>query len=507
MTRVPHGSPVRSSSSLEAVPGGQLSDASATRSFVDATNQTKTKTSDSEQKVSFVGDVSHQLSQASDLTGCTLDNRYQVLGLLGEGAMAKVYYVRELSTGELLAAKTLKFNDEELVARFAREVRIYEKLKHPNIVDARECLRIPGPTNLCFSIMELIEGTALESILSTRGAITDLKQFVAITSQLLEGLSYAHNMGIIHRDLKPDNIIVREDLPGSPLKILDFGLAKLEEDLQRLTKSGVVLGSPAYMSPEQCMGEGLDSRSDIYSLGILLFEMLTGKLPYEENAPVSMMQAHCDEGRLPLTLTAANLKTPSTLTLQYIITKMLAYSPSDRYSNINEVKMELHRWWLSSECYQEGIPSPFPFEEVVVQFDQPKDPDDDDDITIEDRLELDELLISQLRNQAKKAAEQTNEYKLPRRRFNPKSLMPLAIGVVALAIVSMAIFILSAIESTKKNSLDSAPKQQVLTKQTVKTAAPKITSEHPSVQVETRTPGLTNKKGKRRRILGPGRIR
>ena len=186
---------------------------------------------------------------------------------------------------------------------------------------------------------------------------------------------------------------------------------------------------------------------------------------------------------------------------------MLAYSPSDRYSNINEVKMELHRWWLSSECYQEGIPSPFPFEEVVVQFDQPKDPDDDDDITIEDRLELDELLISQLRNQAKKAAEQTNEYKLPRRRFNPKSLMPLAIGVVALAIVSMAIFILSAIESTKKNSLDSAPKQQVLTKQTVKTAAPKITSEHPSVQVETRTPGLTNKKGKRRRILGPGRIR
>ncbi len=491
MTRVPHGSPVRSSSSLEAVPGGQLSEGTPLTS---KDGETPSKVDDT------------RIAQASNLTGTILDNRFQVLGILGEGAMAVVYYIREIESGRLYAAKTLKYSDEELVARFAREVRIYEKLKHPNIVDARECLRLPVPESLCFSIMELIEGTALEKILASKGNISDLPELISIISQLLDGLEYAHNMGVIHRDLKPDNILKRDDIPGTHIKILDFGLAKLQEDLQRLTKSGVVLGSPAYMSPEQCMGEEMDCRSDIYSLGVILFEMLTGKLPYEENAPVSMMQAHCDEDRLPLTLTAANLKTPSILTLQYIITKMLAYSPSDRYSNINEVKMELHRWWLSSECYQEGIPSPFPFEEVVVQLDQPKDPDDDD-ITIEDRLELDELLISQLRNQAKKAAEQTNEYKLPRRRFNPKSLMPLAIGVVALAIVSMAIFILSAIESSKKNSLDSAPKLQTSRNQTVKTAAPKITSEHPSVQVETRTPGLTNKKSKRRRILGPGRIR
>lgn len=421
------------------------------------------------------------------LTGQILDGRYQVLGLLGEGAMAVVHCVREIKTGRQYAAKSLKYKDEELEARFAREVRIYEKLKHYNIVDAREC--IAGPENSWVSIMELVEGDSLEKILEESGPIKDPEVFSSILSQLCDGLEYAHQRGVIHRDLKPDNIIVRSDTSGVNIKILDFGLAKLQEDLQRITKTGVVLGSPAYMSPEQCMGDPLDERSDIYSIGVLAFEMLTGKLPYEEKTPVTMMQAHCDPDRLPLTLSSANIKSLSMAPFQAILSKMLEYEPTDRYGDINELKRDLHQWW------QQYINRPNSNRPYFTHVNLPRlktpVPDLDQEISIEEKIELELLVNKQLNTKLKNAKEKFEPNSLPKRRFNPRTFMPLALGCAALIIVSTVLLLASTISSLKvKNRTEP------------KAASRTVVDSKPT---DKRKKLPTPVEGNRRKIVGPAK--
>lgn len=424
------------------------------------------------------------IDQSLVLTGSVLANKYKVLGLLGEGAMAVVYYVRELKTGKLYAAKTLKFVEEELVARFAREVKIYEQLKHANIVDALEC--VPGPGKTWISIMELIEGDSLEKLLEDRGPIQDPEVFSSILSQLCDGLEYAHERGVIHRDLKPDNIIIRSDVEGTSIKILDFGLAKLQQDLQRLTKSGVVLGSPAYMSPEQCMGDPLDIRSDIYSLGVLAFEMLTGKLPYEEKTPVAMMRAHCDPDRLPLTLSSANITSLSMLPFQRILSKMLEFEPADRYEDLNELKRDLHQWW------QQYVNRPTGSRPYFTHVNLPKlktpVPDLDQEISLEEKIELESLVNRQINTRLQSAKDKFQPKRLPKRSFNPRTFMPLAFGFAALIIVSAVLLIANAINSTRVNSRHETTINQ--TKQVKK-----------QTLEETQKP--TERQGNRRKIVGP----
>lgn len=420
------------------------------------------------------------------LTGQILDGRYQVLGLLGEGAMAVVHCVREIKTGRHYAAKSLKYKDEELEARFTREVKIYEKLKHYNIVDAREC--IAGPENTWVSIMELVEGDSLEKILKENGPIKDPEVFSSILSQLCDGLEYAHLQGVIHRDLKPDNIIVRSDTNGVSIKILDFGLAKLQEDLQRITKTGIVLGSPAYMSPEQCMGDPLDERSDIYSLGVLAFEMLTGKLPYEEETPVTMMQAHCDPDRLPLTLSSANIKSLRMAPFQAILSKMLEYEPADRYEDLNELKRDLHQWW------QNYINRPNNNRPYFTHVNLPKlktpVPDLDQEIGIEARIELELLVNKQINTKLKTATEKFKPSSLPKHRFNPRTFMPLALGCTALLIVSTVLLLASTINGL---IVKSHPKQKSTIRIIKETKGPQEKILPAPVQ------------GNRRKIVGPAK--
>ncbi len=426
-----------------------------------------------------------EIEQSLVLTGAVLANKYKVLGLLGEGAMAVVYYVRDLNSGKLYAAKTLKFVEEELVARFAREVKIYEQLKHPNIVDALEC--VPGPGKTWISIMELIEGDSLEHLLEERGPIQDPEVFSSILSQLCDGLEYAHERGVIHRDLKPDNIIIRSDVEGTSIKILDFGLAKLQQDLQRLTKSGVVLGSPAYMSPEQCMGDPLDIRSDIYSIGVLAFEMLTGKLPYDEKTPVSMMRAHCDPDRLPLTLSSANITSLSMAPLQKILSKMLEFEPADRYEDLNELKRDLYQWW------QQYINRPKGNQPYFTHVNLPKlktpVPDLDQEINLQKKIELESLVNKQINTRLQSAKEKFQPRSLPRRSFNPRTFMPLAVGFAALLIVSAVLLVANAINSSSYNSRNEPFIEQ---------------PKHAKKQITKEPRKPTKWHGNRRKILGNG---
>src|SRR5690606_21331184 len=141
-----------------------------------------------------------------------------------------------------------------------------------------------------FFIMELLEGRTLDSMLDESKVVAP-SDIASILAQICDALEFAHDQGIIHRDLKPDNIMLTESGGSLRVKVLDFGLAKIQDDLQKLTQSGVLIGSPAYMSPEHCLGEKLDTSSDLYSLGVLAYEMITGTLPFGEGSDIALLQS------------------------------------------------------------------------------------------------------------------------------------------------------------------------------------------------------------------------
>ena len=219
------------------------------------------------------------------VTGDVLEGRFQVEERIGEGGVGFVYRAVQLKLNRRVAVKLLQrdmVGDEELRPRFEREAITLAALSHPNIVSIQDYGMVRGQP---FLVMELLEGRTLREIIDTEGALEPTRA-LRLTRQLLQGLTYAHQRGIVHRDLKPANLLV-QDLPASEhLKVLDFGLVKLlpgsylDRGVQ-LSRVGFTFGTPPYMSPEHATGGFVDARSDLYSVGILLFEMLTGKKPFD----------------------------------------------------------------------------------------------------------------------------------------------------------------------------------------------------------------------------------
>ena len=203
---------------------------------------------------------------------------YRIISLIGEGGMGKVYLAEHQSLGRLAAIKVLLpelARNEHIRQRFINEAKTLSKLNHQNIVVLYDFS--DADDNLLL-VMEYVEGTPIENIIeNTNGPISE-QRCINIFKQVLEGFSYAHKRGIVHRDIKPANIVLQ---PDDTPKILDFGIAKIIEGDVKLTQTGTRMGSVVYMSPEQVMGRDVDQRSDIYSLGVTLFEMLSGKLPYD----------------------------------------------------------------------------------------------------------------------------------------------------------------------------------------------------------------------------------
>ena len=218
--------------------------------------------------------------------GKMLDNRYEILERIGTGGMAIVYKAKCHRLNRLVAIKILKSDlaqNEEFRRRFNAESQAVAQLSHPNIVSVYD---VSCSDDVDYIVMELIDGITLKQYMEKRGQL-NWRESLHFITQIMRGLSHAHSRGIIHRDIKPQNIMVLRD--GS-VKVADFGIACLADSAQTLTQEA--LGSVHYISPEQARGDRPDARSDIYSSGVVLYEMLTGRLPFEGESAVSVAIQH-----------------------------------------------------------------------------------------------------------------------------------------------------------------------------------------------------------------------
>ena len=218
--------------------------------------------------------------------GKMLDNRYEILERIGTGGMAIVYKAKCHRLNRLVAVKILKSDlaqDEDFRRRFNAESQAVAQLSHPNIVSVYD---VSKGGDIEYIVMELIDGITLKQYMEKRGQL-NWRESLHFITQIMRGLSHAHSRGIVHRDIKPQNVMVLRD--GS-VKVADFGIACLENAAQTLTQEA--LGSVHYISPEQARGDRTDARSDIYSAGVVLYEMLTGRLPFEGDSAVSVAIQH-----------------------------------------------------------------------------------------------------------------------------------------------------------------------------------------------------------------------
>ena len=237
------------------------------------------------------------------LIGRTLDGKYLIDSKLGAGGMGTVYQGTRLHIGDSVAIKILHkdtISDIQAAERFRREAQATSRLKHPNAVSIYD-FGITGDS-LAYIVMELVEGKSLRRIIKRQGQLSP-HAVDEILGQICDALDEAHRNNMIHRDIKPDNIIVNTSPSGLRVKVLDFGIAKLHNissGMIDLTATGSVMGTPQYMSPEQCMDEALDGRSDVYSLGIVLYEALTGRVPFTSTTATAVAVAQVNQKPPPL---------------------------------------------------------------------------------------------------------------------------------------------------------------------------------------------------------------
>jgi eukaryotic-like serine/threonine-protein kinase len=260
--------------------------------------------------------------------------RYEVLGELGQGAMGVVYKAKDPLIDRVVAIKTINLGlamdeKEEYEGRFYQEAKAAGRLNHPNIVTIYD---VGKSGDVAYIAMEFLEGRELRDIMN-EGVLLPVDQVLNIVAQVAQGLAYAHEHDIVHRDVKPSNIMVIHD---GHVKITDFGIARMASSSVR-TQTGMVLGSPKYMSPEQVMGKSIDQRSDIFSLGVMLYEMLTGQAPFNgENVNAIMYQTLNAVPQPPNTLNPA---VPEMV--NFIVAKALAKGLEDRYQNAKDFAVDL----------------------------------------------------------------------------------------------------------------------------------------------------------------------
>jgi len=285
--------------------------------------------------------------------------RYEIIGELGQGAMGIVYKAKDPLIDRVVAIKTINLNQamderEEYEARFYQEARAAGRLSHHNIVTIYD---VGKSGDVAYIAMEFLEGRELRDVLNKK-SVLPLGQVLDIVAQVAQGLAYAHEHGIVHRDVKPSNIMIQKE---GHVKITDFGIARMASAAVR-TQTGMVLGSPKYMSPEQVMGKLTDQRSDIFSLGTMLYEMLTGRPPFSgENVNAIMYQTLNASPPQPSSLNPA---VPDML--NFIVAKALAKKMDERYQNAKEFADDLRT------C-RDGMPQ---VSMAVAPRQQPKSPMD-----------------------------------------------------------------------------------------------------------------------------------
>ena len=276
---------------------------------------------------------------ADPLIGVVIADRYQVLRRLGEGGMGRVYLAEHVKMNRQCALKVMNtqvVNDEDSAQRFAREASNASRIIHPNVAAVFDYGESDG---IVYLVMEFVDGEPLSRLLE-RERVVPPHRALEIARQVTEGLIAAHELGIVHRDLKPDNILLSRARSGREIaKVVDFGIAKAMSDArqERLTQTGLVIGTPEYMSPEQLVGDPVDARSDIYSLGCILFQMLTGQLPFDASTREQIIKRRLSEPPPH----PRDLVPGLPETLDRVVRAMLARSPMDRYPSTIDVREAL----------------------------------------------------------------------------------------------------------------------------------------------------------------------
>ena len=280
-------------------------------------------------------------SSHANMTGQVLDRRYHIVRKVGEGGMSYVYLAHDVATQERYAIKILSpalSRDENAMARLRREAALGIRLAHPNVC---HIVRM-GETEdgLVYVVMPYVEGEIL-SDRNYRVGRTALADAVRFVGEIADGLALAHSLAIIHRDLKPENIMICKRPDGTEYAVvMDFGLAKERKaggELQKLTATGIILGTPEFMSPEQLRGKPLDPRTDIYSLALMTYEMLTGKLPFEGKTQQEMMIARLRNDPIP----ARNRRPDLPEAIDAVLLRGMARAAEDRYQTATEFAQAL----------------------------------------------------------------------------------------------------------------------------------------------------------------------
>lgn len=273
------------------------------------------------------------------MIGKTLDQRYQILKLLGQGGTAAVYLAKDTQLARKVAIKIpLPHTTPPFAQRFVKEAITLAKMSHEHIVNIYDA---SIDQNIHFIVMDYVDGVSIDQLLKNKNPLL-VRDVLQIILQVCNGLSYMHNQDVIHRDLKPSNILLSK---LGKVKISDFGLARQLASETKLTKAGELLGTMLYLSPEQSKGEKATKQSDIYSLGIVLYELLTGKPPFDSIEPVAILLKHIQE---PLPDPREfNVDVPASL--YHVLQKATAKEPAERYQHVMELHSALDRILKSDE--------------------------------------------------------------------------------------------------------------------------------------------------------------
>jgi serine/threonine-protein kinase len=286
--------------------------------------------------------------EKSESSQLILNNRYQITQTLGSGGMAVVYRAKDLMLERPVAIKLLRQDFSEnkgFRERFHQEAKAAANLSHPNIVTIHD---FGYDQDRLYIVMEYVPGKDLKSILNARGPLS-LDEAIPLLVQACAGIGYAHRAGIVHCDIKPHNMLVTPDLR---LKVADFGIARALASIHPDERNDVVWGSPQYISPEQSSGAAPSPASDVYSLGVLMYEMLTGKLPFFSTDPAELSRLHRDATPVP----PSKLNPEIPVELEQIILKVLSKEPSARYRTADQLGRVLLSFGDVSEQYISNLP-------------------------------------------------------------------------------------------------------------------------------------------------------
>ncbi|MDX2107889.1 MAG: serine/threonine-protein kinase [Candidatus Melainabacteria bacterium] len=277
------------------------------------------------------------------LLGMVIEGRYRIQSVIGQGSAGTVYKAVQELIGREVAIKVLHeylVSDEEFIKRFRQEAKASSRLSHPNIITIYDFGVIPQG-NRPYIAMDLLVGTPLSDYLAENERVA-LNDAIPLLTQVCSALGEAHRHGVVHRDVKPENIVLVER-SGQKLypMVVDFGIARIVEESEsaKITRTGTVCGSPTYMSPEQCTSSKVDSRSDIYSIGIVIYETLTGEVPFHSDELIRVMSMHLSEPPKPLNQVKPGLLFPDAL--EEVVNKALSKNPNDRFQTMEEMAAAL----------------------------------------------------------------------------------------------------------------------------------------------------------------------